>query len=136
MLTCQIIALNPTGEQADNFRRHAAAARIARNDLIALWREEGKRLPGFRLGKWQRRPAVNAVKFNAHPWMREVSQNAVKGGMLDAEDAIARYHSGQNRRPQVPRQAKAAVLSSRQRPGHCEDGRTTLIVARQDGRSR
>ena len=33
------------------------------------------------------------------PWFREVSQNAVKGGYIDAQDAIDRYNEGQNRRP-------------------------------------
>lgn len=99
MLICQVIELKPTDEQASTFRRHAQAARIAHNDLIALWRGEGQRLPGFRLNKWERRPAVNALKFENHPWMATLSQTAVKGGMIDTEDAIARYHSGQNRRP-------------------------------------
>ena len=127
-------AAYPTGEQADNFRRHAAAARIARNDLIALWREEGKRLPGFRLGKWQRRPAVNAVKFNAHPWMREVSQNAVKGGMLDAEDAIARYHSGQNRRPRFHGKQKPLSFRADNGPDTVKmDGQRLLLPAKMGG---
>ena len=99
MLICQVIELKPTSAQVDTFYRHAAAARIARNDLLALWRDEAKRLPGFRYGKWERRPALNRVKFDAHPWFAEVSQNAVKGGYLDAEDAIARYYTHQNRRP-------------------------------------
>ncbi|MCY4364845.1 MAG: hypothetical protein OXE17_01250 [Chloroflexi bacterium] len=43
MLTCQLIELQPCQRQTAAFHRHAAAARIARNDLIARWREEGGR---------------------------------------------------------------------------------------------
>ena len=73
--------------------------RLGRNDVIALWRDEGKRLPGFRLRTGQLRPEANKVKYANHPWFRELSQNAVKGGMIDAVDAIERYFKGQNRRP-------------------------------------
>ena len=47
MLVGQIIELDPTAEQRIVFARNASAARIARNDLICLWREEGKRLKVF-----------------------------------------------------------------------------------------
>ena len=99
MLISQVIELQPSEGQEWAFRSHAAAARIARNDLISLWREEGKRLKGFRFKTVELRPQVNRVKYAAHPWFRELSQNAVKGGMIDAVDAIERYYRGQNRRP-------------------------------------
>ena len=54
---------------------------------------------GFRFKTVQLRPQVNRVKYAAHPWFRELSQNAGKGGMMDAVDAIERYYLGQNRRP-------------------------------------
>ena len=82
MLISQAVELQPSEGQESAFRRHAAAARIARTDLIALialWREEGKRLKGFRFKTVQLRPQVNRVKYAAHPWFRELSQNAVKG---------------------------------------------------------
>ena len=83
------------------FCQNASAARIARNDLVALWREEGARLPapGFRYGLSELRPVLNKRKYEKHPWFREVSQNVVKGGYIDAEDAVKRFYSGQNRRP-------------------------------------
>ena len=99
MLISQVVELQPSDGQEAAFRSHAAAARIARNDLIALWREEGKRLKGFRFKTVELRPQVNRVKYAAHPWFRELSQNAVKGGMMDAVEAIERYYRGQNRRP-------------------------------------
>ena len=92
MLISQVIELQPSDRQKAAFRSHAAAARIARNDLIALWREEGKRLKGFRFKTVELRPQVNRVKYANHPWFRELSQNAVKGGMIDAVDAIERYY--------------------------------------------
>lgn len=99
MLICQEIELDPTGAQRELFISHAHAARVARNDLIAQWREEGKRLPGFRLKLAELRPWMNRDKFQRHPWYKGLSQNAVKGGYIDAEDAIVRYYKGQNRRP-------------------------------------
>ncbi len=62
MLVCQLIELQPSQRQEKAFHSHAAAARIARNDLIALWREEGGRLPGFRLKTGQLRPELNRAK--------------------------------------------------------------------------
>ena len=99
MLICQKIALDPTLEQAKLFHAHASAARIMRNDLLALRVDEGRRLPGFRYKLGDLRPVANRQKFQRHPWMRELSQNAVKGGAIDAEDAISRYYAKQCRRP-------------------------------------
>ena len=113
MLISQVIELQPSDRQNSAFRSHAAAARIARNDLIALWREEGKRLRGFRFKTVELRPQVNRVKYANHPWFRELSQNAVKGGMIDAVDAIERYYRGQNRRPRLPRQEQPPPVPHR-----------------------
>ena len=99
MLVCQVIELDPTESQRVAFVRHGAAARIARNDLVALWRDQGPVEAESRLKLVQLRPEVNRVKYQLHPWFSEVSQNAIKGGMIDAQDAIARYYRGQNRRP-------------------------------------
>ena len=52
-----------------------------------------------RLKLVQLRPEVNRVKYERHPWFRELSQNAIKGGMIDAQEAIGRYYRGQNQRP-------------------------------------
>lgn len=93
-----MIALDPTAEQISLFKSHGAAARIARNDLIALWREEGNRLPGFRYGTSEPRTLLNKTKLKAHPWFKDLSQNAVKSVYADPEDAIARFYSAQNRR--------------------------------------
>lgn len=99
MLICQVIELSPTEAQRRVFARNAAAARIARNDLIAEWREEGRRVPGFRRRLAELRPVLNARKYRERPWFLEVSQNAVKGGYKDAEDAIGRYYSRHSRKP-------------------------------------
>ena len=56
MIISQVIELQPSDRQEWAFRSHAAAARIARNDLIALWREEGRRLKGFRFKTVELRP--------------------------------------------------------------------------------
>lgn len=54
-----------------------------------------------RYGLGDYRPLLNAEKYHWHPWFSQVSQNAVKGGYRDAEDAIRRFYSGQNRRPRL-----------------------------------
>ena len=101
MLVGQVIELDPTAEQRIMFARNASAARIARNNLICLWREEGKRLKGFRYKLVELRPVCNASKFKEHPWFKDVSQNAVKGGFIDAEDAISKCYSKQNKKPKL-----------------------------------
>ena len=101
MLIAQIIELAPDKAQIDAFYRNASGARISRNDLIIMWREEGKRLPGFRMSNNELWRAFTAVKYDAHPWFRDISTLAVRGGMRDALDAIKRYYSGQARRPKL-----------------------------------
>ena len=101
MLIGQVIELDPTAEQRIIFARNASAARIARNDLICLWREEGKRLKGFRYKLVELRPVCNSSKFKEHPWFKDVSQRAIKGGFIDAEDAIKRCYSKQNKKPKL-----------------------------------
>ena len=135
MLICQQIELKPTAAQAAAFVQHSAAARIARDDAIALWREEGKRLPGFRYSIRELRPALNAVKFQAHPWFAEVSQNAVKGGYIDAQDAIARYYRKQARRPRF--HGKSRRLAFRADNGVSTvkmDGKVLILPAKAGGR--
>lgn len=65
----------------------------------------------------QLRPAVNKVKFDWHPWFRQCSQNAVKGGMIDAVDAIERYYKGQNRRPRFLGKSKERGFRADNGPG-------------------
>ena len=101
MLVGQVIELDPTAEQRIIFARNASAARIARNNLICLWREEGKRLKGFRYKLVELRPVCNTMKFKEHPWFKDVSQRAVKGGFIDAENAISKCYSKQNKKPKL-----------------------------------
>lgn len=134
MLICQQIELRPTARQRETFARHGAAARIARNDLIALWREEGRRLPGFRYTLKERRPLLNAGKFSAHPWFAELSQNAVKGGYADAEDAISRFYSGQNRRPRFHgKSRRLAFRASNGKDTVKVDSRRLILPAKAGG---
>ena len=134
MLVSQVIELRPSQRQEEAFRRHAAAARIARNDLIALWREEGKRLPGFRFKLVELRPQVNRVKNVAHPWFRELSQNAVKGGMIDAVDAIERFYRGQSRRPRFHGRHRKLTFRADNGPGTVRlDGKALTLPTKAGG---
>ena len=126
MLACQIVLLKPDREQDWLFRRHASAARIARNDLIAVWKEEGRRLPGFRYTLAELRPVLNQAKAKQRPWFADLSQYAIKGGYIDAEDAIARFYSKQNKRPKFHGKG-------RRRAFRADNGVGTIRID-QDGR--
>ena len=134
MLICQVIELKPTAEQVDAFRSHSHAARIARNDVVALWREEGRRLPGFRYKLVELRPVLNQNKFTWRPWFAALSQNAVKGGMIDAQDAIKRYYDGQNRRPRFHRRNHSLAFRADNGPGTVQlDGKRLTVPAKAGG---
>ncbi len=123
LLVCHLIELQPSQRQEKAFHRHAAAARIARKDLIARWREEGKTLPGFRLKTGQLRPELNLLKFESHPWFRELSQNAVKGGMVD-------HRCGGRHRAALPGTEPAAPIPWDGTAGYAS-GWTTVLGQRR-----
>ena len=93
-LVAQLVELDPTTGQLEVFYRHSEARRIARNDLIAEYKKRKER-DGKVIIK-ELRPWFNAVKDRLHVWMRSCSQNAVKGGLIDAVDALTRFFKGQN----------------------------------------
>ena len=88
-LVAQLVELDPTTGQLEVFYRHSEARRIARNDLIAEYKKRKER-DGKVIIK-ELRPWFNAVKDKLHAWMRGCSQNAVKGGLIDAVDALTRF---------------------------------------------
>ena len=136
MLACQVVLLKPNMEQESLFRRHAAAARIARNDLLAVWRDEGRRLPGFRYEFAELRPVLNKAKTKQRPWFAELSQNAIKGGYIDAEDAIARFYSKQNKRPRFHGKGRRRAFRADNGVGKVKldgNGRKLLIPAKAGG---
>ena len=98
MLDCQVIELKSSAAEVGTFHRHAGLVRIACNDLAAGWGQERQRLPGFRYKLAKLWPVLNRDRFNRQSWLADASQNTVKGDMFDAQDAISRYCSGQNRR--------------------------------------
>lgn len=135
MLTSQVIELNPTPAQQEIFVRHAAAARIARNDHIALWRTEGRRLRGFRYTREERRRVLNSRKFSDHPWFAELSQNAVKGGYIDAQDAIERYEKKQNKPPRFHGKSKRLAFRADNGAGTVRvEGKAVILPKKAGGR--
>ena len=133
-MICQVIELKPTAEQVDTLRSHSHAARIARNDVVALWREEGRRLPGFRYKLVELQPVLNNDKFTWRPWFAGLSQNAVKGGMIDAQDAIKRYYDGQNRRPRFHGRNHSLAFRADNGPGTVQlDGKRLTVPAKAGG---
>ena len=134
---CQVIELGPTGEQVARFYRHCAAARIARNDLVALWKGEGDKPPAERTNYLRLRPRFNSSKRNERPWMAEVSQNAVKGGLIDAEDAIRRFYKKESRAPRFHARGKRDSFRCDNGVGTVKvDGKTLVLPAKCGGQVR
>ena len=137
MLIAQQIELNPAPEQIRAFFRNAAAALVARNDFVFLWREEGKRLPGFRMKLKELRPALNSRKGKDRPWFSEVSQNSVKGGYLDAQDAVVRFYEGQSRRPRFKSRGRRKAFRADNGPGTIRiEGKNLILPKKAGGRVR
>ena len=103
-LVAQLVELDLTTEQLDVFHRHSEARRIARNDLIAEFKVRKARDEKVVLKTL--RPWFNAIKDRKHAWMRSCSQNAVKGGLIDAVDALQRFFKGQNKFPKFEPKGK------------------------------
>ena len=103
-LVAQLVELDLTTEQLDVFHRHSEARRIARNDLIAEFKVRKARDEKVVLKTL--RPWFNAIKDRKHAWMRSCSQNAVKGGLIDAVDALTRFFKGQNKFPKFEPKGK------------------------------
>ncbi len=79
------------------------------------------------------RPVANRDKFDRHPWFADLSQNAVKGGQMDAQDAIARFYSGQNRRPRFHGKSRALAFRGDNGPGTVKLGGKTLTIPGKAG---
>ena len=90
--------MQPSQSQESAFLR-AAAAWAAHNDLIARWRAEGKRLKALRLGIGEFRFGISRVRYAAHPGIRDLSQNAITGGMVDEVDTtrVCTFRTGRLR---------------------------------------
>ena len=108
-LAAQLVELDLTTEQLDIFHRHSEARRIARNDLIAEFKARKARDEKVVLKTL--RPWFNAIKDRKHAWMRSCSQNAVKGGLIDAVDALQRFFKGQNKFPKFEPKGKHCRFS-------------------------
>lgn len=116
-----MIVLDPTAEQISLFESHGAAARIARNDLIALWREEGKRLPGFRYGTSEPRPLLNKTKFKAHPWFKDFLKTLSKACMPTLKTQSLAFIARRTAAPAFTARAAAlpSALTMAQTPSRC-----------------
>ena len=67
--------------------------------LVALWKAEGEKPKEERTSYLKLRPVFNRGKRIARSWMAGLSQTAVKGGLIDAEDAIRRFYKKEARAP-------------------------------------
>ena len=109
-LVAQLVELKPNKAQIEVFHRHSEARRIARNDLIAEYKKRKDR--DGKVVLKQLRPWFNAIKDGKHAWMRRCSQKAVKGGLIDAVDALTRFFKKQNKFLALSRRASTVDFAS------------------------
>ena len=125
-LVAQVIELKPTVEQESIFYQHSEASRIARNDLIA---EAKRRIEkDGKVVLKELRPWFNAIKGDQRAWMLQCSQNAVKGGLIDAVDAFKRFFSGKSKFPRFE-------PKGRKRRFRIDNGTNTVKVEQREGRT-
>ena len=92
-------------------------------------------MPGFRYTLAELRPRLNAVKDANRPWFRELSQNAIKGGYIDGQDAIKRYYAGQGRRPRCHGKGRRLRFRADNGTGTVKvDGNRMILPAKMGGR--
>ena len=124
-LVAQVIELKPTAEQESIFYQHCEASRIARNDLIA---EAKRRIEeNGKVVLKEMRPWFNAIKGIKRAWMLRCSQNAVKGGLIDAVDAFKRFFAGKSKFPKFE-------PKGRQRRFRIDNGTDTVKVEQHEDR--
>ena len=85
MLVCQVIELDPIGSPATISLRCGGTRANVRLTTGLSWCSSA--------------PRSITSSTSCIPGSTELRQNAVRGGMIDAEDAISRYYHGQNLRP-------------------------------------
>ena len=109
MILAHRIRLVPTLEQEVYFRRACGVARFAYNWALAEWKRQYD--AGAKPSEVALRKALNAIKYDQFPWMREVTKNAPQQAIKNLGraytnfcDDLKKYRCGQLRwkRVRVP----------------------------------
>ena len=78
---------------------------------------------------------LNCRKPKERPWFAGLSQNAVKGGYMDAEDAIRRYYDKVSRRPRFHGKDRRLRFRADNGPGTITaDGNRLILPGKMGGR--
>ncbi len=106
MILAHRIRLAPTAEQEAHFRRACGVARFAYNWALAEWKRQHD--AGKKPSEVALRKALNAIKAEQFPWMREVTKNAAQQAIKNLGRAYAnffddlkKYRSGELSRKRV-----------------------------------
>ena len=89
MILAHKIRLVPTREQEQYFVRACGTARFAYNWALAEWRRQYQ--SGEKPSEMALRKALNAVKDEQFPWMREVTKNAPQQAIKNLGRAYANF---------------------------------------------
>ena len=76
-------------------------------------------------------------KRQERPWFGEVAHQAVKGGYLDAQDAVVRFYEGQSRRPRFKSRGSRKAFRADNGPGTIRiEGKNLILPKKAGGRVR
>lgn len=89
MILAHRIRLVPTREQETHFLRSCGVARFAYNWALAEWRRQYEL--GEKPSEIALRKALNALKAEQFPWMREVTKNAPQQAIKNLGRAYANF---------------------------------------------
>ena len=130
------IALSPTDRQATLMMEHAGWARVAanwaRDEFRRAW-FTGEGEPNEWLSDRDLRKRFNAVKREAFPWSRKLSQNVAKNAIIHMGRVLpgpeTRTSAPQDRISAGPQAAPQARLPAVQRPQQHPGGRVQCASA-------
>ena len=98
------IALDPTPEQTDRFKRAAGTARFVWNWALAEWNRLFKAVEKPNAMDLKKR--FNAVKGDAFPWVYESPRDANAQPFEDLQAAFRNFFAGRARRPRFKKKNK------------------------------
>lgn len=99
------IRLVPNVEQEVYFRKACGVARFAYNWALAEWKR--RHAAGEKPSEIALRKALNALKHEQFPWMREVTKNAPQQAIKNLGKAYANFFAKRGRYPQFKKKGKS-----------------------------
>lgn len=120
MILAHKIALDPTPDQAVYFARASGVARFAWNWALARWQQEYALWREYRCGpkpsEGSLRRDLNAMKYDAFPWMTDVTKNAPQQAIKNLGVAFKSFFEGRAKYPKFKKKG-VSTDSFRADPG-------------------